>query len=691
MIDYELADGVCVLRLDSPPLNMLTLALLESLRAALRRAIADAAVRGIVITGGPEHFSAGADVNLFQQIQTAEDAIRTSRVFQDAFGEVEDCPKPVVAALAGTVVGGAVELAAACHFRIAAEKTRFRMPEVTLGINPGSGGTQRLPRLVGVEAALKMLLGTETLDANNALALGLIDAISPREELTERAAALLRGYLLPRKTSGRTDKVQDAAANEAAFRKAQESISKMRPEWIAPRKIVEAVRAGLEGPVEAGLRKEQEAFAECMATLATRNKIYLFFATRQTGKLSELEGVEPPPVRQAAVVGVGTMGSGIAQAMIAAGLPVVALDQSEAALAKGVERILASLQRRVAQGRASQQEADAALGRISGTTRWEDLARADLVVESVFEDAQAKRRVFQRVEEVCPAQTILATNTSTLSLDVLAAGMKHPGRLIGLHFFHPAQRMPLLEVVRRRDTPPEIVAAAVRLAKTLGKTPVVVQNRVGFLVNRIFVPYLQEAFWLLEEGAAVPEIDSAAVDFGFPMGPLALIDMSGLDILVHAQRGLTGAFPWHGPLSQIALRLVERGSLGQKTGTGVYRYEPGDHRSHESPATAEVIAQVQRAAGLAPRRVEKEEIAERLVLRMVGEAYRVLEEGIVRSASDLDVAMVLGVGFPDFRGGPLKYARDLGLDKVRTRLHELAARCGPRFEPCGLLLRGEER
>jgi len=691
MIDYELAEGVCVLRLSAPPLNTLTLALLESLCAALRRAIGDAAVRGIVITGGPDHFSAGADVNLFQQIQTAEDAIRTSRVFQEAFQEVEDCPKPVVAALAGTVVGGALELAAACHFRIAAETTRFRMPEVTLGINPGSGGTQRLPRLVGVEAALKMLLSGETWDVQRSLDLGLIDAACAREALTERCRTLLRGDPLPRKTSRRSDKVQDAAANEAAFRKAQELISKMRPELIAPRKIVEAVQVGLEDSVEAGLRKEQEAFAECMATPATRNKIYLFFATRQTGKLPELEGVEPRPVRQAGVVGVGTMGSGIAQAMIAAGLPVVALDQGEAALAKGIERIRGSVQRRVAQGRLSQEEAAATLRRISGTTRWEDLARADLVVESVYEDAQAKRAVFKRLEEVCPPQTILATNTSTLSLDLLAESMKHPERLVGLHFFHPAQRIPLLEVIRRPDTPPEIVAAAVKLAKTLGKTPVVVQNREGFLVNRIFVPYLQEAFWLLEEGAAAPEIDGAAVDFGFPMGPLALIDMSGLDILVHAQRGLAGAFPWHGRLSEIALRLVERGHLGQKTGAGVYRYEPGDHRPHPSELAGEVIAEVQRAAGLAPRRVEKEEIAERLVLRMVAETFRVLDEGIVRSPTDLDVAMVLGIGFPDFRGGPLKYARDLGLDEVRARLEELAARCGPRFEPCELLLRTEER
>lgn len=686
MIDYEVSDGVCVLRLNAPPLNTITLALLGSLLAALRRATEDAAVRGIVLTGGPEQFSAGADVNLFQEIQTPDGAIRISRAFQEAFQEVEDCPKPVVAAMAGTVVGGAVELAAACHYRVATERTRFRMPEVTLGINPGSGGTQRLPRLVGVDAALKMLLTAETVSAERALDLGLVDAVCPDGELMDQALSLLRAAPAPRGTSERTERVQDQAANQVAFRKAEELISTMRPELIAPRKIVEAVRAGLEESVEAGLRKERTGFAECMATRATQNKIALFFATRQTGRLSELEGVWPRQVvARAGVVGMGTMGSGIAQAMIASGLPVAALDQNEAALAKGVERIRGSIERRVAQGRLSREEAAAALGRLSGTIRWEDLAGADLVVEAVFEDLEVKRSVLRRLEELCSAQAILATNTSTISLDLLAEGMKHPERLVGLHFFNPAQTMPLLEIIRRDATPPEVLAGALKLAKTLGKTPVVVRSRVGFVVTRLFVPYVQEAFSLLEEGAEAREIDRAMVEFGFPMGPLELIDMSGLDILKDTQRVLAGEFPPHGRLSEIVSRLVERGHWGQKAGAGVYRYEPGSRSPHESPATAEIVAEVQRASGLVPRLVEKEEIAERLVLRMVVEAHRVLEEGFVRSASDVDVAMVLGIAFPDFRGGPLKFAQDLGLDRVRSRLEDLTAQCGPRFEPCELL------
>ena len=311
------------------------------------------------------------------------------------------------------------------------------------------------------------------------------------------------------------------------------------------------------------------------------------------------------------------------------------------------------------------------------------------MIESVFEDVDVKRSVINHLEAVCPASTILATNTSTIPLDELAAGMRHPQRLIGMHFFNPAHRMPLVEIVRRDATPPEILATAIRWSKTLRKTPVLVASREGFLVTRVFVPYVQEAFWLLEEGAAAAAIDQAAVAFGFPMGPLVLMDMTGLDILAHSQRVLASALPRHGNLSPIAVRLVERGHLGQKTGSGVYRYEPGSHAPLECDATAEVIADVQRERGRTPRDIEQDEITERLVLRMVSEAFYVLEEGVARSQSDVDVATVLGTGFPDFRGGVLKYANDLGLNRVLARLDELAGRLGERFSPCQLLQKME--
>ena len=684
MLDYQVSDGVCLLRLNSPPLNTLTFRLLDQLRAAVRQANADPDVRGIVIAGGADHFSAGADVHLFQQLTSAEDAIRLARVFQEAFEEIEDSAKPVVAAVAGNVVGGALELAMACHYRVAAAGARLGMPEVNLGINPAAGGTQRLPRLAGPEAALQMLLTGAVVDAAHALESGLVDAVLPGGQELDGARQLLRSAPV-RKTREREDKVADPAARNAAYAKASEIIAHVRPEVVAPQKILECVRTGLEESFAAGLRREQTAFAECMDTLGAQNKIHLFFATRQTSKLPELADAAGAAVDSAAVVGVGTMGTGIAQALLAAGVRVTLLDQDEATVQKGLQRIRSALEKRAADGKLPRERAERMIALLSATSHWQDAAEVGLVVESVFEDPGVKRSVLKRLEAVCTPDTILATNTSTISLDELAAGLSHPDRLIGLHFFNPAQRMPLVEVIRRETTPPQTLATAVQLCRAMRKTPVLVKNREGFLVNRVFVPYLQEAFSLLEEGATAPEIDAAAVEFGFPMGPLALIDMAGLDILVHAQRVLHHALRYHGPLSPIAVRLVQRGHLGQKTGTGVYRYESGSHTPLASSETADVIAEVREESGRQPREIGREEITERLVLRMVGEAFRVLEEGIARSESDLDVAMVLGTGFPDFRGGVVKYARDVGLDKIRKRLEQLAAECGERFLPSHLL------
>ncbi len=685
MIDYSVSGGVCVLRLDSPPLNMIGFPLLDELRDAIRRANEETGVRGIVITGGSDHFSAGADVGLFRDITRAEDAVETSRVFQDAFQNVEDSARPVVAAVAGRMMGSALELAMACHYRVCAGGARFSMPEVTLGINPGAGGTQRLPRLIGAEAALKMLLAGETIGADQALALGLIDAVCRGEELLDRARTLLESDPEPRRTGRLTEKVRDAAANAAAFEKAEELVAGVRAEIIAPRKILDAVRTGLEESFQAGLEKEQTGFAECMDTLAAQNRIYLFFATRETGRIHDLADVPPADIATGAVIGMGSMGTGIAHALIIAGVPVVVLDEDGAALGRGVERIRTSIERRVGQGKLDPERAEDMLGLLSPAAEWRRIADCDLVIEAVFEDVAVKRAVIGRVEATCAADTIIASNTSTISLDALADGMQRPERLVGMHFFNPAHRMPLVEIIRRDATPDAVLATALAFARRIRKTPVLVRNREGFLVNRMFIPYLKEAFWLLEEGADQRAIDAAMVEFGFPMGPLTLIDMAGLDVLVLTDRVLSRAFPRHGPLSQMAVRLVDGGHLGQKAGSGVYRYEKGDRTPHPSEATDRVIAQVQQEGGRTPRDIDAGEITRRLVLRMVGEALHVMEEDIAQRESDLDAATVLGMGFPDFRGGVLKYARDLGLERVRADLEKLAAQCGERFLPCDFL------
>ena len=758
MIHQTQLRGAAILEFRSPPVNAITFATLEELLDALRRASSQPDVRGMVIMGGTERFSAGADLSIFQGIRSDADAVHVSRVFQEAFQAIEDFPKPVVAAVAGQVLGGALELAMACHFRLAAEGSRFAMPEVSLGINPGAGGTQRLPRLIGLEAALGMLLGGRPIDAQQALEWGLIDAIWPAEKLAETAATFLEADHPLRKTTARGEKLADPAANQAALARAENQIAAGRLELIAPREILAAVRAGVDdafvspggptgsfvspgrptgsfvspgrptgsfvspgrptgsfvspgrhaGPAGvpagpfipawppgltagdvakpgliAGFLAEQEAFRRCMATRATQNKIYVFCASRQTAKIPEIQSVAAARITQAGVLGMGTMGAGIAQALLVAGLRVTACDQSPSALEAGAARIGDSLGRRVAQGKLAAEKADAALARLATSLDGQSLAGAEVVVEAVFEEVAVKRAAIARLEAICLAGTIIASNTSTINLDVLAEGMRHPERLVGLHFFHPAQQMPLVEVVRRRTTPDNVVATVLGLSKAIGKTPVLVENREGFVVNRLFIPYLVEAFWLLEEGVGPAAVDRAMVDFGFAMGPFQLIDMSGLDILEKTHAIMQRTFPHFGDLPPTARRLVEGGHLGQKTGAGVYRYEPGDRTPHPHDLTEQAVEVGRASAGQGE--IGCEQVVSRLMLRMVSEAYRLLEERIVRRAADIDVAMVLGIGLADFRGGVLRYAGDLGLDRVLGELRRLTGQCGPRYSPCRLL------
>jgi len=699
MLESSVINGLCVLRLASPPLNTLSIALLERLCQAIKSACSNAAVQGIVLIGSREHFSAGADLGLLGAIRSKEDAVRLARLFQDSFQAVEDSSKPVAAALAGRVMGGALELAMACHFRAAAEGSSFSMPEVKLGFSPGAGGTQRLPRLVGIPAALRMLLTGEAIDAAQARQLGLLDVVCPNDALLETARGLIRSHNPIQRSAQRVPKPLGDAAEAFTLSR---YINIPRPEVLAPAKILEAVRAGLEGSLAEGLLKEREAFAESITTPAARHKIYLFFATRQTGRLPETsnqsspsspQGLGTAPLgepggeagiqpKRAAVIGMGSMGTGIAQALAMAGLHVTVLDENEQALSRGMARISASLEKRAAQGKLTGSRPEAVLDLIRTTLQWEPLAEADVAIEAVIEDVATKREVIRRLEGHLRPQAILASNTSTISLDILAEGMRHPGRLLGMHFFHPAHAMPLVEVIYREATAPWAIAVVLKLAKELRKTAVVVKNREGFLVNRLFIPYCKEAFWLLQEGVPAAAIDAAMVQFGFPMGPLAVIDMAGIDILAHSDAVLRYAFPWHGQLPPVAELLVAQGRLGQKTGCGVYRYESGDPTPHPSEATETILAGLAAQGGRpghAP--VSQEEVTRRLVLRMVGEALAVLQEGIVQRESDIDVASVLGIGFPDFRGGVLQYARDLGLDRVRSDLRELADRFGERFRP----------
>lgn len=516
--------------------------------------------------------------------------------------------------------------------------------------------------------------------------MGLVDQVCPADELLERGLAAARSGLVRRATSRLIPQPADPGARAAIFAQAAAQLEKTHPELIAPREILALVRIGVEESFAAGLRAEQDAFARCIATPAARNKIYLFFATRATGRGPAVQETPIELPNCVAVVGLGTMGRGIARALAAAGFRVLAVDRDEAALAAAMEELKRNVERSLSAGRITVERVQELLARIRPLSHWQPLSEAGLAIEAVFEDTRLKQQVIGQLEEVLGGGAIIGTNTSTISLDVLAGEMRHPERLVGLHFFNPAHHMPLVEVIRHRSTAPAVVAAAVALVRRLGKTPVVVNNREGFLVNRLFIPYLKEAFWLLEEGIPAESVDQAMVEFGFPMGPLALADMAGLDILARSDAVLCQAFPRHGPLSPIVAELVAAGHLGQKTMAGVYKYAPGDYTPLPHRQAQQIIARFHTAqAGPGSVSALAREIARRLVLRMVCEAFWVLAEGLVERAREIDAAMVLGTGFPDFRGGPLRFAAQLGKQQLCAELGRLAAVCGERFAAPELL------
>ncbi len=681
-VRYNVVDHLAIVRLDHPPVNAMNLDLLGELVAAIQAANDDVAVHAAVIVGDGQ-FSAGADLALFEQIASHDDAVALSATFQEAFARIENSPKPVIAAISGRALGGGVELALACHARVAADTARFAMPEVTLDITPGAGGTQRLPRLVGLENALDLLLTGRTISAEEALKIGLVDRVCRAEQLLDAAQAMAAGQQPVRRSS----ELELPVLPEELRAACSAAVAKhcRHAELVAPKQIAHAVQVGLTEGIAAGERREQQAFAQCALSHPAQNKIYLFFARRQAAKAAEAARPAAGRVKRAAVLGTGTMGTGIAQALAAGRLHVALFDSDPAALRRAIERIRTSLDRQTQRGKLSVEQAERIAGRLEAAQSLESLAGVDLVIESVPENVDLKREVLARAESVAGPQAVIATNTSTIHLERLAGALERPERLVGLHFFNPAHHMPLVEVIRHRHTGAEVVALAVSVARQARKIPVVVNNREGFLVNRVFVPYLKEAFLLLEQGAAARQIDRAMVEFGFPMGPLQLADMAGLDILAATDTVLRGAFAHHRPASRLLERLVEAGRLGQKTSSGVYQYSPGDYTPEDDPAL-ESFLRPMRGQSQPDMPPDSHQITVRLVFRLVVEALRVLEERLVERPADIDLAMVLGTGFPDFRGGPLRYAQQLPPGVLKRQLEQLAGRFGPRFAAPGSAL-----
>ena len=662
MTTYQLDRGVAVVSFANPPVNGLSHALRTGIAAAVQRAQADPAARAVVLTGAGGLFSGGADIREFgTPASTAEPTLR------QLVEQIETSTKPVVAAIAGTCLGGGLELAMAAHYRVASADAKLGLPEVKLGLLPGAGGTQRLPRLIGAPRALDMIVGGEPMRALDLAGTSLLDRVVDGDPVVG-AVELASGAQPP------FPRARDLPLDEPRLadlcQEARVKLRAQRPVLPAPLRAVDAIEAAAGGPFDEGLALERRAFLELMETPESRGLRHAFFAERAAGKVDDLTPDTPVrAVNQAAVIGAGTMGAGIAVALLDAGIPVRLLEADQAALDRGLARVAGIYDGQVKKGRLTPGERDRRLGLLRPTVSYRDVASADLVIEAVFESLDVKRDVFLALDRVMKPGAVLATNTSTLDVDAIAAFTSRPSDVLGLHFFSPANVMRLLEVVRGRETSPEVLATALALAKRLRKVPVVAGVCDGFIGNRMLDAYLRQAWYLVEEGATPEQVDQAIEAFGFAMGPFRVGDLVGHDVSQAIRRHRREQRPDY-RVSTLPDKLCELGRLGQKTGGGWYDYPEGPRRAVPSPVAAQLVESHRADIGVTPRQVGDDEIVDRLVYALVNEGARILEEGIAARASDIDVVYLTGYGFPRARGGPMFYAEQVGLDRVLSRVRE---------------------
>ena len=689
-VTIERLDGVALLTLDNPPVNGLSFAMRAALGDCVMEALADESITAIVIAGAGRMFCGGADIREFDAPPPPGAASLPA-----VLDELEASRKPVVGAIHGVAAGGGLEVALACHVRIVAPGTRLGLPEVTLGIVPGAGGTQRLPRLIGVEAALDVIVGGKLLPAERALAIGIADELADGDVLeaaVARARQLATGDAPLRRASTLDERVAEARAHPEIFDAFRKKMAKRARGFEAPYACVECIEAAVALPFAAGMARERRIFERLRASDQSAAQRHAFFAEREATKIPDVpRETQPLPIEQAAVIGCGTMGGGIAMTFANAGIPVTIIDVSEEALDKGLAVVAKNYAATVSKGRLSQGEMDARLACIAGSVGYEDVRGADIVVEAVFERMDLKQEIFRQLDAVCKRDAVLATNTSTLDVDALAAVTSRPESVIGTHFFSPANVMRLMENVRGRQSSARTIATVMQLAKRLRKVGVLVGVCDGFVGNRMLAPYLREAEFLLEEGALPQQIDRVIYEFGLPMGPFQMSDLAGNDVSWFIRQRQAATRPAHLRYSVVADRICEQGHFGQKTGAGWYRYEPGNRTPLPDPLVEELIVGAAAQAGVPRRTVSDDEIVPRCLYPLVNEGAKILDEGIALRAGDIDVVWMHGYGFPRYRGGPMFWADLVGLRTIYDAMSRLHDEHGEWLEPAPLLKRLAEQ
>jgi 3-hydroxyacyl-CoA dehydrogenase len=667
-VDFGITNGVAVLTLDNPPVNSLGFELRRALLGALQRAEADDAIQAVVLVGSAKGFSGGADIREFGGTKASAQPNLATLI-----RTVETLHKPVIAGIDGVCMGGGLELALACPYRVAVAGAQIALPEVKLGLLPGAGGTQRLPRLIGVERALNMVVSGTTVAAEKLRDSGLFDAFSAKDIL---AASLefARTLLAERRGLKRARDLRIAMPNaEAFFQFARNTVKAAAGPYPAPLACVEAVAAAVDKPFDAGLRRERELFTMLMFSPESAALRHVFQAERAASHVPGVaEDTPTRPIAKAAVLGAGTMGGGIAMALINAGVPVVLLETTQEALERGLATIRRNYQSALRKGTVDAAGLERRLALITPTLDYAPLREVDLAIEAVFESFEVKRQVFEKLDAVLRPGAILASNTSALNLDAIARLTRRPQDVIGLHFFSPANVMRLLEVVRGAATAPEVLATAMRFAKKLGKVAVVSGVCDGFIGNRMVMRYAAAAHDLILAGALPDEVDAALQKFGMAMGPFRMNDLAGLDISWALRKRRAAESPGQ-DFSNIADELCQAGRFGQKTGAGWFRYEAGSRQALPDPAVVEIIEKYRKQKAIVPRKVSSDEIVERCVYALVNEGARILEDGIARRSGDIDVVYLNGYGFPAHRGGPMFYADQVGLIDVARALRRIAA------------------
>jgi 3-hydroxyacyl-CoA dehydrogenase len=677
-VRYENKDGVGVITLDNPPLNVLSGEVRDGLLAAVRLAGEDNAARAVVLTGAERTLSAGADITEFDGPLKGAD-------LNEICAAIEELGKPVVAAIHGVTMGGGVEISLACHYRVAAKDARLGLPEVKLGLLPGAGGTQRLPRLAGAKAALDLIISGDPVPAAEALKAGIVDEVAEGDCLAAAVAfAKAKASLSTHpRTRDRNAKI-DAGRGAAIFNERREELKKRQPCQHAPLRCVAAVEAAYLLPFDEGLKRERELFHEALDDWQSRGLIHLFFAEREAAKIPALpRGAKPNDIRSVGVVGAGTMGGGIAMALAGAGIPVVVLDRDQASLRKGLDVVAKNFESMVRRGRLDKAGMDARMGAIRGVLDYAELAGADLVVEAVFEDMAVKEQVFRDLDKVCKKGAILASNTSTLDIDAIAGFTSRPEDVVGMHFFSPANVMRLVEVIHGKETSAETLAAAMMAARQIGKIGVSVGNCDGLAGNRMMEKYLTEAIAMVEEGADPADVDAALTRWGMAMGPFAVCDLAGVDVKwqIRQQRLKEGG-TFGTPLLD---RFYEAGRHGQKSLKGFYGYETGSRTPRPDPEAHAIIEAHREELGVRARSVSEQEIVKRAIYALVNEGARLLSEGVAYRSSDIDVMYAHGYGFPGWRGGPMKYAEFRSLAEVLADIDMFHMRFGERWRPAPLL------